>query len=125
MDELKTVVAQNDKQRFSFNPTETLIRADRRHSVAIDLELSPSIPLEVLDLGTYEKAFKSILQKGLNKMQRHRVHLSSDRKAYLKGNRHTAIKVGRRIGKPVVLKVATGEMARSRFLFFSQTIKFG
>ena len=43
-------------------------------------------------------------------MQRHHVHLSNDRS--------TALEVGRRRGKPVVLEVAAGEMARSGFPFF-------
>ena len=43
-------------------------------------------------------------------MQRHHVHLSNDRS--------TALEVGRRRGKPVVLEVAASEMARSGFLFW-------
>ena len=34
--ELKTVVAQNDKQRFSFDSTEKLIRANQGHSMVVD-----------------------------------------------------------------------------------------
>ena len=37
--ELKTVVEQNDKQRFAFNSTGKLIRANQGHSVAVDLGL--------------------------------------------------------------------------------------
>lgn len=37
LEELKEVVATNAKQRFSFGPTGTLIRANQGHSVEVDL----------------------------------------------------------------------------------------
>ena len=89
--ELKTVVEQNDKQRFSFDSTGKLIRANQGHSVAIDIGLKSQIPPAILYHGTYERALEPIFQQGLNKMQRHHVHLSSDR--------DTAIKVGHRRDK--------------------------
>jgi len=60
--------------------------------------------------GTHEKALEFIFQQGLSKMQRHHVHLSSDI--------HTALEVGRRRGKPIVLSVAAGDMAKSGFIFY-------
>ena len=46
--ELKEVVAQNDKQRFSFDSTSTLIRANQGHSVEVDLQLEPRVPPDTL-----------------------------------------------------------------------------
>ena len=107
--ELKTVVGQNEKQRFSFDPTGKLIRANQGHSVAVDLELAPATPPPVLYHGTYAKALDSIMNRGLSKMKRHHVHLSTDRT--------TAVKVGQRRGKPIVLEIAAQKMAESEFKF--------
>jgi putative RNA 2'-phosphotransferase len=52
---------------------------------------------------------ESIRAKGLNKGERHDVHLSPDAA--------TAIKVGQRRGKPVVLKIRAGEMHRAGHIF--------
>jgi len=45
---LEEVVANSDKQRFSFDETRTRIRANQGHSVDVDLELQPQIPPDVL-----------------------------------------------------------------------------
>ena len=50
--ELDEVVARNNKRRFSFDPTGTLIRANQGHSVTVDLELEPVQPPAVLYHGT-------------------------------------------------------------------------
>src|SRR5687768_10226756 len=46
-DELAEVVAENDKQRFSFDETGTLIRANQGHSTEVDLQLEPAVPPDV------------------------------------------------------------------------------
>src|SRR5689334_6859544 len=46
--QLDEVVARNNKQRFSLDPTGTLIRANQGHSVDIDLQLEPTTPPNVL-----------------------------------------------------------------------------
>ena len=108
--ELKTVVEQNDKQRFSFDPTGKFIRANQGHSVAIDLALSPLTPPPILYHGTHVTAVESIMQSGLSKMNRHHVHLSTDLAI--------AAKVGQRRGKAVVLEIAAGNMTQDGFLFY-------
>lgn len=108
--ELNEVVATNDKQRFSFDSTGTLIRANQGHSVAVDLQLEPVTPPDVLYHGTGEKSVTSILQTGLSKMSRHHVHLSRDMA--------TAIKVGTRHGKPVVFAVNAAAMYQAGYEFF-------
>lgn len=108
--ELKEVVAKNDKQRFSFDETGTLIRANQGHSINIDLQLKPTDPPEVLYHGTGHRAVASILQKGLHKMSRHHVHLSADIE--------TAKKVGARHGKPVVFAINTAKMQSNGYSFY-------
>ena len=87
-----------------------MIRANQGHSVAIDLELASLTPPPILYHGTYDKALKSIMERGLSKMKRHHVHLSCDRA--------TAIKVGKRRGKAVVLEIAAVKMAKSGLKFY-------
>ena len=43
-EELLEVVTQNDKRRFAFDPTGTLIRANQGHSTSVDLRLEPAEP---------------------------------------------------------------------------------
>jgi putative RNA 2'-phosphotransferase len=108
--ELEEVVATNDKQRFSFDPTGTLIRASQGHSVEVDLQLQPQVPPDVLYHGTGEKAVESILQSGLIKMSRHHVHLSRDVE--------TARRVGTRHGRPVVFAINSAAMHKAGFTFY-------
>jgi putative RNA 2'-phosphotransferase len=109
IDELKHVVATNDKKRFAFSDDGSKIRASQGHSVEVDLHYQPEVPPEFLYHGTPEKFVESIRASGLNKGERHDVHLSPDAA--------TATKVGQRRGKPVVLKIRAGEMHRAGHVF--------
>ena len=109
-DELNEVVAQNDKQRFSFDETGKRIRANQGHSVPVDLQLKPVVPPDVLYHGTALRLVESIRQEGLRKMSRHHVHLSPDVE--------TAVKVGKRHGTPVVFKVDALRMHQAGHLFY-------
>lgn len=108
--ELETVVARSDKQRFAFDPTGARIRANQGHSVAVDLQLEPAAPPDVLFHGTGARNEDAIAAEGLRKMRRHHVHLSPDPE--------TARKVGARHGRPVVLMVRAGDLHRSGVPFF-------
>jgi putative RNA 2'-phosphotransferase len=108
--ELKRVVAENDKQRFSFDSTGNLIRANQGHSVEVDLQLKPKIPPCVLYHGTGKGAIESILKQGICKMSRHHVHLSA--------NIETARKVGARHGLPVVFTIAAAAMYNQGDIFY-------
>jgi putative RNA 2'-phosphotransferase len=110
IDELETVVAENDKQRFSFSDDGLRIRANQGHSISIELGYQPITPPEVLYHGTIERFLKSILESGLSKGKRHHVHLSA--------NIDTAQKVGSRRGPPVILKVMSGRMQRDGYSFY-------
>jgi len=109
-DELVDCVETNDKQRFAFDVSGELIRANQGHSVEVDLQLGEREPPETLYHGTVERFLPSILQEGLVRGKRHHVHLSKDVE--------TARKVGARRGKPVILQVDAGRMHREghRFL---------
>jgi putative RNA 2'-phosphotransferase len=101
-DLLREVVETNDKQRFSFSDDGQRIRANHGHSIDVDLGLESVAPPDLLLHGTARTSLSSVLEKGLLKRQRQHVHLSLDVE--------TAIKVGRRHGSPVVLRVDSGGM---------------
>jgi putative RNA 2'-phosphotransferase len=102
---LDAVVAGNDKSRFAFDETGTRIRANQGHSVKVDLALPVSRPPDRLYHGTVEGFLPSIMREGLLAMKRHDVHLSA--------TTDTAIRVGARRGKPVVVEVAAHAMVEA------------
>ena len=110
LDQLKHVVATNDKSRFAFSEDGRRIRASQGHSVEVDLQYQSQVPPELLYHGTPERFLESIRATGLNKGQRHHVHLSPDAQ--------TAAKVGQRRGRPVVLTIRSGEMHRQGHVFY-------
>jgi putative RNA 2'-phosphotransferase len=109
-EELLEVVTKNDKRRFAFDATGTLIRANQGHSTSVDLRLAPADPPALLYHGTGAKNVEAIGREGLKKMARHHVHLSIDVP--------TAQKVGARHGKPVVLEVNAAAMRRAGHTFY-------
>lgn len=109
-DLLEKIVQSDEKQRYSFNEDKTLIRANQGHSIPVDVDLPVTFPPEILYHGTGEKFIASIEQQGLLPMSRLYVHLSFDEE--------TAVKVGRRHGKPIVYKVFSGQMQKDGFTFY-------
>lgn len=102
-EELVTIVADSNKQRFEFSVDGLFIRARQGHSIAVDVELAEATPPEYLYHGTVATNVPSIMEKGLLPMSRQHVHLSIDES--------TAMKVGsRRKGVVVILKVAALKM---------------
>jgi len=110
LEQLKHVVATNDKKRFAFSEDGLRIRASQGHSIEVELQYEPQAPPELLYHGTPERVIPSIRANGLNKGQRHHVHLSSDPQ--------TATRVGQRRGRPVVLRIRSGDMHRQGHLFY-------
>lgn len=106
---LESTVAESDKQRFEQSADGSRIRARQGHSVAVDLEWPVADPPPFLYHGTVEAVLPAILAEGLKPMARHHVHLSPDVE--------TASKVGARRGKPVILRIAAQDMARSGVQF--------
>jgi putative RNA 2'-phosphotransferase len=96
------MVATSDKQRFAVDPTGTRIRANQGHSIDVELGLEPIEPPVMLYHGTAVRSLSPIREQGLKPKGRRHVHLSPDSE--------TATRVGRRHGKPVVLRVQSGRM---------------
>lgn len=96
--ELDEIVAQDAKGRYSFDETGTRIRANQGHSIpGVELRMESPRPPEYLYHGTATRFLDAILKEGLKPMNRQWVHISSDFE--------TAVKVGRRHGKPVILEI--------------------
>lgn len=107
---LEKTVAEDEKQRYSFNENHTRIRANQGHSVQVDVELQEAEPPVFLFHGTGMKYTASIDIEGLIPKSRLYVHLSNDY--------DTAVKVGMWHGKPVVYMVDSGRMYKDGFRFY-------
>ncbi|MFC0431316.1 RNA 2'-phosphotransferase [Kutzneria buriramensis] len=108
-DQLDHVVETNNKRRFAFDETGSRIRANQGHTVPVELDLPVETPPATLYHGTVAKFLDAIMADGLRPMSRHDVHLSPDVA--------TAVKVGSRRGKPVVLAVDAGRMHADGHVF--------
>lgn len=107
---IHTIVETNDKKRFAFNEDMTMIRASQGHSVEVDLNLKEVQPPEFLYHGTIQESVDIIRLEGLKKMSRQHIHLSKDKE--------TAIKVGSRRGKPVILVIRASAMHADGYRFY-------
>jgi putative RNA 2'-phosphotransferase len=101
--ETLVVIAEmpSDKVRFSLQSDAgaTWIRAAQGHSVAVDLQLPRVEPPDMLFHGTRVGVLDKIFDEGLKPMDRTHVHLSTDIE--------TALRVGTRRGKPIILQVSS------------------
>ena len=109
LEQLKHVVATSDKKRFAISEDGKSIRASQGHSVEVDLQYAAQTPPELLYHGTATRFLDGIRQHGLQKMERHDVHLSAETKM--------TTQVGSRHGKPVLLIIRAGEMHRDGHVF--------
>lgn len=107
---IEAVVNTSDKKRFAFSEDGLRIRAVQGHSTAsVDITYADKTPPEVLYHGTATRFLESIRKEGLLPGSRQYVHLSQDEQ--------TAIAVGQRHGKPVVLTIQASRMHAQGFTF--------
>jgi len=108
---IEQVVATSKKKRFALSPDGSCIRAVQGHSTdSVSITFEEKTPPAVLYHGTATRFLDSIHEQGLLPGSRQYVHLSEDVP--------TAISVGQRYGKPVVLNVAAGAMHTQGFKFY-------
>ena len=99
---LEQIVTADEKGRYSFNNDHTKIRANQGHSIpGVHIDMEQPEPPELLYHGTATRFLPTILEEGLKPMSRQYVHISSDLE--------TAIQIGKRHGKPVVLVIRARE----------------
>jgi putative RNA 2'-phosphotransferase len=109
LDQLKHIVATSDKKRFAISGDGLRIRSSQGHSLEVDLQYEPQAPPELLYHGTATRFQNSIRERGLERMERHAVHLSAETKLTLQ--------VGGRHGKPVLLVIRADDMHRAGHVF--------
>ena len=108
---IREVVASSDKKRFAISQDGLSIRAVQGHSTAsVAIAFAEKQPPEILYHGTATRFLDSILHEGLKPGERQYVHLSAELA--------TAVAVGQRYGKPVVLKVHALQMHQQGLRFF-------
>ena len=108
---IEEVVRTNDKKRFALSPDGASIRAVQGHSSAsVAISFEEKRPPAVLYHGTATRFLAAIQKEGLKPGQRQYVHLSEDVP--------TAIAVGQRYGKPVVLTITAGAMHSQGHRFY-------
>ena len=99
---IEEIVNTNNKSRYEYNDDKTKIRARQGHSIPVDVELREVRPPDKLFHGTTDRFLNSIFKEGLKPQSRLYVHLSYDKE--------TALNVGQRHGKPVILSVDARRM---------------
>ncbi|BBA33603.1 phosphotransferase KptA/Tpt1 [Methylocaldum marinum] len=110
-DLIQQVMDTSDKKRFTISEDGLRIRAAQGHSAkTVAITYPEKIPTEFLYHGTAARFLESILKEGLRPGKRHHVHLTQDEQ--------TAVAVGQRYGKPVVLKIEALRMHQQGFKFF-------
>lgn len=110
-DLIQTVVTTSDKKRFAISEDGLRIRALQGHSTeTVDIKYAEKVPPEFLYHGTATRFMESIRKDGLLPGSRQYVHLSQDEQ--------TALAVGQRHGKPVVLIIKALLMHEQGFKFF-------
>lgn len=105
---IEKIVKNSDKQRFELKDGK--IRANQGHSIDVDVELVSKEPPEILYHGTATRFLENIFKEGLLPQSRQYVHLSRDE--------DTALKVGQRHGKAIVLKIRALAMFTDGYTFF-------
>ncbi|MCL1992964.1 MAG: RNA 2'-phosphotransferase [Spirochaetes bacterium] len=110
LDNLKEIVLKNNKQRFKFSEDYGKIRANQGHSIAVDVEMQERQPPDILYHGTATKFLGAIKNEGIIAKNRLHVHLSPDKE--------TAVTVGQRHGKPVVLTINAAKMHQDGIAFY-------
>ncbi|AYM76770.1 RNA 2'-phosphotransferase [Janthinobacterium agaricidamnosum] len=110
-EQLDEVVARDSKTRYAISDDGLRIRANQGHSLAaVDIALPPATPPAMLYHGTASRFVEAIRAGGLLPGSRNHVHLSS--------SRETAVAVGARHGKPVVLTVDVAAMQAQGHVFY-------
>ena len=110
-EELDEIVVTDEKGRYSYDESGTRIRANQGHSIpGVELVMDRPEPPEYLYHGTATRFLDVIMKEGLKPMSRQWVHISPDYE--------TAVKVGMRHGKPVILEIRARRFVEDGYELF-------
>lgn len=105
------IVENSEKKRFTISEDGLRIRAAQGHSTQqVNITYAEKMPPDILYHGTATRFIVQIREQGLLPLSRQYVHLSSDE--------DTAIQVGQRYGKPVLLKIKAVDMYEKGYKFY-------
>lgn len=105
------IVENSEKKRFTISEDGLRIRAAQGHSTQqVNITYAEKTPPDILYHGTATRFIAQIREQGLLPLSRQYVHLSSDE--------DTAIQVGQRYGKPVLLKIKAVDMYEKGYKFY-------
>ncbi|MCO7263912.1 RNA 2'-phosphotransferase [Dickeya zeae] len=108
---IHSIVDNSDKRRFTISDDGLRIRAVQGHSTRqVNISYKEKTPPEILYHGTATRFISAIREQGLIPVSRQYVHLSPDEE--------TAIQVGQRHGKPIVLTIKALNMYEQGFKFY-------
>lgn len=108
---IHSIVDNSDKRRFTISDDGLRIRAVQGHSTQqVNISYKEKTPPEILYHGTATRFISAIREQGLIPVSRQYVHLSPDEE--------TAIQVGQRHGKPIVLTIKALNMYEQGFKFY-------
>jgi putative RNA 2'-phosphotransferase len=112
-EDIHEIVRADSKGRYQLSEDSLRIRALYGHSCQVNLDFRPESPPAVLYHGTAARNLDSIMKKGIRPGRRKYVHLSS--------GPETAVMVGKRHGKVIVLKIDADSMYEAGIEFFKPT----
>jgi len=112
---LDKIVAEDNKQRYSYNEDETKIRANQGHSLPyVKIDFKEYTPTGPIYHGTAKKYLDSILKNGLIPQTRNYVHLSKDiETATNVGMRHAKSKINL-----VIFEIDYQKMIKDGYKFY-------
>ena len=110
VEELENIVNSDKKGRFEFDDLKTCIRARYGHSVDVFPDATEESPPDTLYHGTSSLCLSPIMTKGICKMNRRYVHLST--------SIDEALEVGARHGLPILLEIDTTKMREDGIRFW-------
>lgn len=112
---LDKIVAEDNKQRYSYNEDGTKIRANQGHSLSyVKIDFKEYTPTGPIYHGTSKQFVNSIMKKGLISQNRNYVHLSRDiETATNVGMRHAKSKVNL-----VIFEIDYQKMIKDGYKFY-------
>jgi putative RNA 2'-phosphotransferase len=110
LSELSKINLEGEKIRWELDFAKSRIRASHGHSIPIEMEVVPQIPVTELFHGTGLGNLWKILKNGILSKDRQYVHLSD--------NPEVAKSVGSRYGKPILFNIDTAALIADGWEFF-------